>query len=165
MQTRSTRLALAALFTAALAVSAPLTRTAGAQANTTTTNQTITLSNVVVNTCDGNSVTLSGKLHLVHHFTVSNSGSTNMTMHSNYEEVQGVGNPSLTLYRGVSSNTHKSHSNGTTPQTNFTNVDRVRLISLGPSENLIINVTTHTTVNSNGQATSTFANASAECNG
>lgn len=164
MQTRLNRLTLAALF-AALVAHAPLATTAHAQANTTTTNQTLTLSNVTVNACNGEPVALTGRIHLVTHFTQSSSGSTNFTLHSNYEEVQGTGQQTQTLYRGVSSNTHKDTNNGPTPQFEFTNVDRFRLISLGPSPNLIVNTTVHTTVNSNGEATSTVSNFTVNCTG
>lgn len=164
MKTRPTTLSLTALLAASLLAYAPLATTAHAQANTVTTSQTLPLSTVVTN-CNGEPVTLTGNIHLVTHYTQSSSGSTNFTMHSNYEEAQGTGQQTLVQYRGVSSNTHKETNNGPTPQTQFTTVDRVRLISQGATVNLIVNVTVHTTVNSNGEATSTVATITVECNG
>ena len=166
MQTRLNRITLVGLFAAALVVSAPLLPTpARAQANTVTTNETIPFSSVVVETCNGNSVTLTGQLHLVHHFTTDSSGGTHMTTHTNYQGVEGTSAPVPVAYQAVSSNTHKFKDNGNNPQSVFHNVDRVRLISQGSTDNLILNFTTHTTVNAEGTATSTFIKAEAECNG
>ncbi|HYP52941.1 MAG TPA: hypothetical protein VEQ42_05340 [Pyrinomonadaceae bacterium] len=166
MPTRSTRWSLAALLAAALVASASLLPTpARAQATTVTTNETITFNSTVVDTCNGSSVTLTGQLHLVHHFTTDSNGGTHMTTHTNYQGVSGTGSPVLINYNAVSSNTHKVKQSGSNQQTVFHNVDRVRLISQGSADNLIINVTTHTTVNANGTATTTFIDAEAECNG
>jgi hypothetical protein len=71
-------------------------------------------------------------------------------------------NPAVT-YRAVNSS-HQTF-NSSDPQSEFTSVENVRLISSGSTDNLRIKFTTHTTINANGVATSSFTNFDVVCNG
>lgn len=132
-----------------------------AQATTTTTNTTLPL-NMTVTACEGQSVTLSGNIHIVTHVTTNPNG-FHIKEHSNYQNVSGVGQPTPFLYRGVSSN--NTHFNNHPPQSNFSVVDQVLLLSQGLSDNLQVHVTMHFTINANGQTTATVENVRVECNG
>jgi hypothetical protein len=131
-----------------------------AQATTTTTNQILPL-NTTVTGCDGQVVTLSGDIHIVTHVTTDASGGMHIVEHSNYQNVSGTGG--AITYRGVSSNS--TVFNNSMPQSEFTVVDQVLLISQGSTDNLQIHVTMHFTINANGQVTAVVENVRAECVG
>ena len=133
-----------------------------AQATTTTTNLVLPL-NTVVSGCDGQSVTLSGEIHIVTHVTNNPNGGILIKEHSNYQDVSGVGQPITLTYRGVSSN--NTVFNNSMPQSEFTVIDQVLLISQGPTDNLQIHVTMHFTINANGQTTAVVEEVRVECNG
>lgn len=145
-----------------LLLGAAQSRAVMAQATTTTTNLILPL-NTTVSGCDGQLVTLSGEIHIVTHVTTDASGGMHIVEHSNYQDVSGTGQPILLTYRGVSSNT--TVFNNSTPQSEFTVVDQVLLISQGPSDNLQIHVTMHFTINANGQTTAVVEEVRVECNG
>jgi len=98
---------------------------------------------------------------MVTSFTTTASGGTHAQIHTNYQDVSGTSGTNT--YRAVSSNHHTFNSNGA--QSEFTTIEDVRLISIGPLDNLTIRVTMHTTVNANGQATASFTNFEVVCNG
>lgn len=133
-----------------------------AQATTTTTNLTLPL-NTTVSGCDGQLVTLSGEIHIVTHVTTDANGGMHIVEHSNYQNVSGTGQPVPLTYRGVSSN--NTIFNNSMPQSEFTVVDQVLLISEGSSDNLQIHVTMHFTINANGQTTAVVEEVRVECNG
>lgn len=159
------KLFLFALLSAALLASpAPQTFAAVAQATTVTTNETLTLNTTTVNLCNGDTVTLTGEVHIVTHTTISSNGNSHVKTHQNFEGVTGTGTLLLT-YRAVSTNNHTVNNNGNNAQQEFTTVNRVRLISQGPSDNYKLDITIHSTINANGDATSTVTNVSTTCVG
>ena len=154
----------ALLCAALLASPAPRTAAVAAQATTVTTNETFTFNSTTVNMCNGDVVTLRGQIHFVTHTTTDNNGGVHVKMHHNFENVEGTG--ALVInYRAVSSNNHTVNDNGSNAQQEFTNVNRVRFISQGPSDNFLLNITIHTTINANGEATSTVVHVEANCTG
>lgn len=132
-----------------------------AQATATTTNITLPL-NMTVTACEGQQVTLNGNIHIVTHVTTNPNG-LHIKEHSNYQNVSGVGQPTPFLYRGVSSN--NTHFNNHPPQSNFSVVDQVLLLSQGLSDNLQVHITMHFTINANGQTTAVVEEVRVECNG
>lgn len=162
------KFSLFALLLGAALFSSPLPRTAAAarpQATTVTTNETLTLTQQSFNSCNGETVTLTGEVHVVTHVTTDANGGTHTKSHQNFENVTGTGALTLVTYRGVSSNNHTVNNNGSNAQQEFTMINRVRLISRGPTDNLLFSVTVHSTINANGQATSTVNNVTIDCNG
>lgn len=159
------KLSLLALLCAALLAS-PATHTTAvfAQATTVTTNETLTLNSTTVNMCNGDVVTLSGQIHIVTHTTADTNGGSHVKTHHNFENVEGTGTLVLN-YRAVSSNNHTVNNNGSNAQQEFTVVERVKLISAGPSDNYKLSVTVHVTINANGEATSEVTNVTADCTG
>lgn len=154
----------ALLFVALLSSPVPLNAAVMAQATTVTTNETLTLNSTTVNLCNGDTITLTGQVHIVTHTTTDSNGGSHVKTHQNFEDVSGTGTLVLT-YRGVSSNNHTVNNNGSNLQQEFTSVNRVRLISQGPSDNYKLDITIHTTINANGEATSTVNNVSTTCTG
>lgn len=161
------KFSLFALLLGAALLASSLTRPAVAftQATTVTTNETLPLNAVSFNSCNGEAVTLTGEVHIVTHFTTDTNGGTHYKSHQNFENVTGTGSLSLITYRGVSNNNHTDNNNGSNAQQEFTNINRVRLISQGPADNLLVNITVHATINANGQATSTTSNFQVICTG
>lgn len=134
-----------------------------AQANTVTTNVQLPV-NQTVTDCNGQPVVLSGTVHMVVHFTTDANGGTHAGFHTNYQGVSGTSptNPNIT-YRAVNSS-HQTF-NSRDPQSEFTSIENVRLISSGPTDNLIIKVMTHITINANGEATAEFTRIEVVCRG
>lgn len=160
------RFSLCALLCAALLATWPPRPVAAlAQATTVTTNETTTLNGTEVNLCSGEVVVLTGEIHVVTHTTTDSNGGLHVKTHQNFENVTGTGTLFLTPYRAVSSNNHSFNDNGSNAQQEFTTVNRVRLISPGPAENFLLNATSHTTVNANGEVTTTFSNFVVNCTG
>lgn len=166
MPTNLPRVSLFALLLSAalLASFAQPPAAATAQAGTVTTNETVALSTTTVDLCSADTVTLSGNLHIVTHFTTDSNGGTHTSSHQNFENVTGTGTTSIT-YRAVSSNNHTVNDNGSNSQQAFTIVNRVRLITQGSTDNYLLNITINTTINANGVATSTVNNVVANCTG
>lgn len=134
-----------------------------AQATTTTTNVEIPI-NQTVTDCNGQPVVISGTAHMVVHFTVDGHGGTHAVIHTNYQDVTGTSqtNPAIT-YRAV--NTSHQTFNSNVPQSEFTSTENVRLVSSGSTDNLIIQITAHTTINALGVATATVTNMAVKCTG
>lgn len=134
-----------------------------AQANSTTSNVQVPVNETVLD-CNGQPVVLSGTVHMVVHFTTDAAGGTHVSIHTNYQGVSGTSpsNPGVT-YRAVNSS-HQTF-NSSVPQSEFTSIENVRLISSGPTDNLIVKFTSHTTINANGEATSSFTRFEVVCNG
>jgi hypothetical protein len=118
---------------------------------------------MTVTACEGQQVTLSGNIHIVTHVTTNPNGNLHIKEHSNYQNVSGVGQPTPFLYRGVSSNNTIFNNNA--PQSEFTVVDQVLLLSQGLSDNLQVHVTMHFTINANGETTAVVEEVRVECNG
>ena len=134
-----------------------------AQASTVTTNVEIPI-NQTVTDCNGQPVVISGTAHMVVHFTLDGHGGTHVVVHNNYQDVTGTSqiNPAIT-YRAV--NTSHQTFNSNVPQSEFTSTENVRLVSSGPTDNLIVQITTHTTINALGVATATVTNMVVKCTG
>ena len=166
MPTNLPRVSLFALLLSAALLASPAPRTAvvSAQASTITTNETVALSTTTVDLCSADTVTLSGSLHIVTHFSTDSNGGTHTSSHQNFENVTGTGTTSTT-YRAVSSNNHTVNDNGNNSQQQFSVVNRVRLITQGSTDNYLLNITVNTTINANGLATSTVNNVVANCTG
>jgi hypothetical protein len=131
-----------------------------AQATSTTTNTEMPFTATLTD-CNGQPVVISGTMHMVMHFTTDSGGGTHAHIHTNYQDVSGTSG--TITYRAVSSNHHSFNSNGA--QSEFTTIEDVKLISQGPTDNLTIRVTMHTTINANGQVTASFTNFEVTCNG
>ena len=117
--------------------------------------------NLVAGGCD-EPVELTGELHSVFHLTVDDSGGFHLVTETNWQGVTGVGLVSGTQYRGVG--VQRFNINGNVGE-EFTSVDNFKLIGRGTTDNLLVQVTLHTTVNANGEVTTVVENAFIKCQG
>jgi len=134
------------------------------QATTTTTNEELPISSSVVNTCNGDTVTFQGTIHVTHTLTVDSSGGVHLKTHSNYQDVSGTGTPSGLNYRIVTT-INETVNDSDTAQFETTVVQTIKAVSQGSAPNLFIHVVMHVTVNANGETTSTVTEVTAECRG
>ncbi len=134
-----------------------------AQATTVTTNLEMPVNETLLD-CNGQSVILSGTMHMVVSFTTDATGGTHVVIHTNYQDVTGSSptNP-LISYRGV--NSSNQSFNSSVPQSEFTTIENVLLVSSGPTDNLRIKVSMHITINANGEATAVFTRFERVCRG
>ena len=141
-------------------LSAAQSRPTMAQATSTTTNTEMPFTATLTD-CNGQPVVVSGTMHQVTHFTTDADGGTHVHISSNWQDVSGESG--TITYRAVSSNHNYFNSNGS--QSEFTTIEDVLLISAGSTDNLMIRVHTHTTINANGEVTSSFVQFEVVCNG
>ena len=134
------------------------------QATTTTTNEELPISSSIANTCNGDTVTFQGTVHVVNTVTVDSSGGFHLKTHSNYQDVSGTGTPSGVNYRIVTT-TNETINDNDGPQFEMTVVQTVKAVSQGSAPNLFLHVVMHVTINANGETTSTVDEVTAECRG
>ena len=154
---------LAALISATFLVFAAGSPAFG-QATTTTTNEEVPISNVVLNTCNGDVVNYQGTLHITNTVTTDASGGFHIKTHTNYQDVSGVGTPSGVNYR-VSTTSVDTTNDNSSPQLEMTVIQTVKVISLNSTPNLFLQFVFHITINANGQTTSTVTEVRPECRG
>jgi hypothetical protein len=135
---------------------------AHAQATTTTTNVTFPFNTVIVNPCTGEPIAFTGENHFVIHTTATPSGTFQTTIHSNLQNVSGVGTVTGTTYRAVISNKQTTVFTAAGGQVN-TIVGNFHIVGPGAGNNFILHNTVHVTVNPNGEATAEVENFFAEC--
>ena len=136
-------------------------------ATTTTTNEIIPFSQFVFVPCAnggaGEVVEVSGNLHIVTHITINGN---NVSQKSHFQP-QGAGGVGLTTgdtYNAVGVTQDQSKFSLQNGQAEFTSVNNFRLIGQGQAANFQVHQLVHTTINANGDATSTVSNSSIECN-
>jgi hypothetical protein len=138
-----------------------------AQAETTTTDQTIPIEAFVGNPCIGpEPIDISGSMKLVTHTTVSANGNFHFVAHLNYQGVSGTGRTSGTQYRATDAGTSTFNDGGNVDSTNeFTNEFTFQLLSAGSEDNFRVKGLIHMTVNANGETTSEVISLEAYCSG
>jgi len=111
----------------------------------------------------GESVELSGTLHLLFEITVDSNGGVHMKTHAQPQGVRGVGLTTGDKYQGTGvTQDHSNFGSDGLPVT-FTFVDNFRIIGQGPGNNFLVHQTFHVTVNANGKVTADVDNFSVEC--
>jgi hypothetical protein len=137
-----------------------------AQAETTTTNQTIPIAAVVGSPCTAESIDIAGNMHVVVHTTVSDSGEFHFSAHLNYQDVSGTGRTSGTTYRATDAGHTTFNGSGDVGSANeVTNEFTFQLISAGSDDNFRVKGLFHTTVNANGETTSDVMRLEGDCSG
>jgi hypothetical protein len=93
-----------------------------AQAQTTTTNQSIPIDAVVGNPCVPEMVDITGNMRVVTHTTMSANGNFHFVGHLNFQGVSGTGRTSATSYRVTDAGTSTFNGSGNATSANeFTN--------------------------------------------
>lgn len=137
---------------------------ANAQATTVTTNSIDSWDGVVYVPCamggDGEDVQLSGKLHMLYHTTLDDTGGFHMKLHFNPQGISGVGLTSGDKYQGTG--VTQENFNGKVGE-EYTYINNFRIIGQGPGNNLLVHENFHITVNADGTVTSYHDNIRTEC--
>lgn len=148
------------LVTAMVAGGVAFSRQASAQASAVTTSERVPLALTVFIPCVPETVTVTGELHIVSHTTVNPDGSFHVVSHFNPQGVSGIGDVTGNKYQGTG--VTQTTFNINVGQT-FTFVNNFRFIGQGPGNNSTIHQNVHTTVNANGEVTSTVDNLTVRC--
>ncbi|MFT3774958.1 MAG: hypothetical protein QM820_57150 [Minicystis sp.] len=112
--------------------------------------------------CSGDTVELTGNVHLVFHVTFDDAGGFHVITEGNAQDVRGVGFPSGRTYHLVSTgiNEFSSSANGASEGTL---VSIFEAIGQGPGNNFVEQTTFHITTNANGEVTAEVFEAHAYC--
>ncbi len=113
------------------------------------------------NPCTAESVFFSGTTRITTNTIVDSSGGVRVILLTNVK-ADGIGLPSGITYRGNQS--QEDTFNGG-PGSEFTSELQLLFVSRGSADNLILSVLVHTTVNANGDTTSTVSNIRLDCKG
>lgn len=136
---------------------------ARAQATTVTSNASFPFTDTAV-ACDGDTVNISGRMHLLAHVTTDARGGRHVTLQINTEGVKGVGQTSGGEYVSSATNNESINDSDTTGgQSEYTVTTKFLLAGKGKLSDLLTKVTMHVTVNADGEATAEVTNVVAEC--
>ena len=133
---------------------------ARAAGNSTEVPVAITVFIPCANNGAGETVTLTGNLHVEFNFTFNNGGGGNIHLLFNPQGISGTGDVTGAKYQGTGM-TQEQESFRTGFE--FTLVNRFDIIGQGPGNNFSVHETAHITVNANGTLTVFFDNFSVVC--
>jgi hypothetical protein len=149
---------LGALITAALATF--LTATAFAQG---VTNTTVDLTGqTIVNPCNGETIVLSGSVHIVVRNTTDSDGGIHSTIENNYQGVTGVGQTTGATYHVANNSIFTANSKPPFPA-EFSFPSTTKVIGQGNVPNFLADVHFKATVNANGDTTVAFFGSETQC--
>jgi hypothetical protein len=138
-----------------------------AQATTDTFHETEPVDQVFDQPCVAEpqeQIRLTGEVHILTHVTEDANGGLHVLQHSQFNRLSGTGLESGTRYRGVGVIRDETYIAPGGPR-EFTGVARFHLVSAGPSDNLLVFVTAHTTFNANGEPSVNFQRIVVKCAG
>jgi len=135
---------------------------AAPQAATFTDNTTVPIE-FVATSCTGEPVVISGESHVLFHATGTPSGHGTATFHINFQ-LSGVSASGTRYVVNETVNSTETRDEDFIPST-FTSVGHLNVISEGGTENLAVRTIIHTTINANGEITSTTFEFMVECRG
>ena len=104
---------------------------------------------------NGDQVVITGNLHFLTAVTLDKQGGFHLVQESNPQGVSGVSDFGVT-YRGTGVKRYQENVKDATFPYQFTAVWRVDLHGDGPSNDAILHITAHTTINANGETTVEF---------
>ncbi len=155
-------LPLLVLFLAALALSGTQT-SVRAQATTVTSNASFPFTDTAVS-CGGETVDISGKMHLLAHATTDARSGRHVTVEINTEGVKGVGETSGGEYVSSATNNESINDADTMGgQSEYTLTTKFLLVGKGKLPDLLTKATMHVTVDANGEVTAEVTNVVVEC--
>ncbi|MDQ3806404.1 MAG: hypothetical protein M3416_21555 [Acidobacteriota bacterium] len=134
---------------------------AAPQASTITDNMTVPI-DFIATSCTGETIIISGESHVVVHATGTPSGHGTFKTHIQFH-LSGE-SPSGTLYN-ANETVESVETGGDGTAFAFNSVGNLNLVSAGSEDNLIVRTRIHTTVNANGEITSTNFEFTVECQG
>jgi hypothetical protein len=117
------------------------------------------VSYTLVNSCNGETVSLSGTMHFDYHFQTDPSGNTNYFVTST-SNLTGTGSSGVNYVVKDSTNYHTvTHGEAS----NFTNMEKLKLISQGPTPNMMLRQQTHVVVDKSGNVKADTSNYKVDC--
>jgi hypothetical protein len=118
------------------------------------------VSYTLVNSCNGETVSLSGTMHFDYHFQTDPSGNTNYFVTST-SNLTGTGTSGVKYVAKDSTNYHTvTHS---AEASNFTNTEKLKLVSQGPTPNMMLRQQTHVVVDRSGNMKADTSNYKVDC--
>ena len=126
-----------------------------------TQNLVIPFNAVIGNACLGESVALTGNLHILVIQQRTGNGML-MASHSQPAGVSGTGVVSGASYRGTGVTRNVTFNDGT-PPFDFTLVNNFRIVGSGSANNYMVHSTIHMTVNANGEVTAEVTKTETTC--
>jgi hypothetical protein len=131
----------------------------------TVTNEVhIPFSATIVNSCNGETVTVDGTTHALITTTSDNSGGLQVKV-STIDKGTGVASPSGTQYTFSGENTFQLSSSGKTDRLTATSLMTHVLVSQGGEENLIVRTRFHVAVTPSGNVTASVDSVQTVCVG
>jgi hypothetical protein len=151
---------------ASIAIILGSTSAALAQAETTTTNETIPIEAFVGDPCTPETVDITGDMHVVTHVTTEANGSFHVSAQLNYQGVSGTGRTTGTTYRLTDAGSTIFNGEGDHDSANeFQNEFTFQMVSSGSADNFRSKVVIHTTVTPNDETTSLVLRFDTDCGG
>jgi hypothetical protein len=133
-----------------------------ASASTTTTITRMPFGfTALVNPCTGEILDMTGTVQIVTHTTIDSTGAAHTKFHFNSQGVSGVSRTTGMTYRLVDTVNNTTYQ-GPLPAV-VTSVSTIKLIGPGPGNNQVLRFQVHSTINANGELTSSVFNQENEC--
>jgi len=127
----------------------------------TVVNITSPISFTRTNPCNGENVTFSGNGHLNFHLTFDSGGGVHYDLHTNSQDVKGIGDQGNTYTIPLESLDSVNGQVGREATVTLTE----EVISQGSAPNFVLDEDAHTTVNADGTITVSFDNVTTACQG
>jgi hypothetical protein len=111
----------------------------------------------------GETVSLSGVLHVVIHTTIDDSGGFHSNLRVNAPNLTGVGQVTGDVYRAMGPGHITEITGGESLHNEFAFLDIVKLVGPGPDNNLSLRNYMHVVINANGETTVDIIKSTADC--
>lgn len=135
---------------------------AAPQATTFTDNATVPVE-FVATTCTGETLVISGESHVLFHATGTPSGRGVAKLHIQFQLSGETASGTRYVVNETVESTETRDADFM-PST-FTSAGHLNVVSMGGTDNLLVRTLIHTTVNANGEITSTTFEFSVQCRG
>ena len=111
----------------------------------------------------GETVRLEGMLHSIFRLTFDAQGGVHGTFHDQPQQLSGTGLTTGTLYQGTGVTRDVANVGAAGLPAVFTFVNKYRIIGQGPGNDFIAHITSHYTINANGDVTVSVDHATFDC--
>ena len=114
-----------------------------------------------LNPCNGEVVSLSGTVNLRSHVTIDQNGGIHFNIHENTQGLSGTGLTTGAKYQVNSAEDQQTNFLSLPAESTF--IMHSNVIAQGSVPNFVFHLTTHVTVNANGEVTALVLNQSSDC--
>jgi hypothetical protein len=123
------------------------------------TNEDVPISVDIINPCTGETITLSGNLHLSFSVTNNGAGGFHLSEHQNFQGISGIDSSGVKYQATGVFNSEFNVQAGE----EYTSASSYNLISQGAGDNVMGHTNFHYTVNPDGTVTAYVDNSNVEC--